>query len=227
MSWAKLSDDYSDDCWTLSDAAFRLHTEALVWSARKLLDCVIPKPDLRRFAKNIEALQELLDTGFWQEQGDNYVIRHHSMYQRLREDVVAQQEANKANGRKGGRPRRAGREDVPSAKTNLDSNSPSNALCKQDAPIDVDPDAWTAADWEKPEVKARTKTQLLTETETKRDRTGQDRPLQETQRNVVSLSSIRNFPDCSTPGCDGQLNQGQVSKGSSVCQNCDRLAGAV
>jgi hypothetical protein len=42
MTWAKLSDDFTDDCWTLSDGAFRLHVEGLVWSNRKLLDLVIP-----------------------------------------------------------------------------------------------------------------------------------------------------------------------------------------
>lgn len=25
MTWTKLSDDFSDDCWRLSDAAWRLH----------------------------------------------------------------------------------------------------------------------------------------------------------------------------------------------------------
>ncbi len=67
MSWAKLSDDYSDDCWTLSDEAFRLHTEALVWNGRKLLDCRVPKDDLRRFAKHPEAAAELLAVGWWTE----------------------------------------------------------------------------------------------------------------------------------------------------------------
>ncbi|MGC7224587.1 hypothetical protein RBA13_22790, partial [Mycobacteroides abscessus subsp. massiliense] len=42
MTWTKLSDDYGDDCWRLSDAAFRTHTEGLCWSNRKLLDLVIP-----------------------------------------------------------------------------------------------------------------------------------------------------------------------------------------
>jgi hypothetical protein len=31
MTWTKLSDDFSDDCWELSDAAVRLHMEGLVW----------------------------------------------------------------------------------------------------------------------------------------------------------------------------------------------------
>ena len=107
MSWAKLSDDYSDDCWTLSDEAFRLHTEALVWNGRKLLDCRIPKDDVRRFAKHPESAQELLDVGWWTEQADVYIVRHHAQYQRTREAVVNQQAANTKNGAKGGRPKKA------------------------------------------------------------------------------------------------------------------------
>ena len=111
MTWTKLSDDYSDDCWTLSDAAFRLHTEALVWSNRKLLDCVIPADDLRRFAKNPEAAPELVNVGWWVLTDDGfYVIRHHATYQRTREAVLNQQSTNATNGAKGGRPRKPGRE---------------------------------------------------------------------------------------------------------------------
>ena len=103
MTWTKLSDDYSDDCWTLSDPAWRLHAEGLIWSNRKLLDCRIPKDDLRHM-KCPEAVVELLATGWWAEAGDVYVIRHHAAYQRTREAVVKQQEVNQQNGRKGGRP---------------------------------------------------------------------------------------------------------------------------
>ena len=104
MVWTKLSDDFGDDCWTLSDAAFRLHVEGLGFSNRKLLDCRLSKADVRRFAKCPEAAGELLSAGWWSDAGDYYVIRHHAGYQRPRELVIAQQEANKANGRRGGRP---------------------------------------------------------------------------------------------------------------------------
>lgn len=110
MTWTKLSDDYSDDTWRLSDAAFRLHTEALVWNNRKLLDCLIPKDDLRRFAKNPGPVQELLAAGFWQDLGDNYLIIHHAQYQRDSIAVIKQQAANRANGGKGGRPKGKPRE---------------------------------------------------------------------------------------------------------------------
>lgn len=106
MTWSKLSDDYSDDCWRLSDAAFRLHTEAIIWSNRKLLDCRIPKDDLPRFAKRPEVVPELLDAEWWDEDDDCYILRHHARYQRLAKDVLKQQEANRRNGQKGGRPSR-------------------------------------------------------------------------------------------------------------------------
>ena len=97
MTWTKLSDDYSDDCWTLSDAAFRLHTEGLVWSNRKLLDLRLAKNDIRRWATHPDAADELVDAGYWTDEGDHYRIRHHGIYQRTREQVQRQQEANRRN----------------------------------------------------------------------------------------------------------------------------------
>jgi hypothetical protein len=122
VTWTKLSDDYGDDTWTLSDSAFRLHTEALVWSNRKLLDMVIPKEDVARFAKRPEAVDELLATGWWEGDGDTYTIVHHADYQRLREDVLKQQRANTRNGKKGGRPPR---EQAQNIKTDSPSQPPS------------------------------------------------------------------------------------------------------
>jgi hypothetical protein len=103
MTWTKLSDDFSDDCWTLSDKAVRLHLEGLVWSNRKLLDLVIPKEDIRRFAKRPEALEELFSSGWWKDNGDDVEILHHGTYQRLRDKVIAQQIANTTNQARRGR----------------------------------------------------------------------------------------------------------------------------
>lgn len=133
MTWTKLSDDYSDDCWTLSDKAFRLHTEALIWSNRKLLDCVIPEDDVRRFAKNPEAAPELVDIGWWTHTDDgHYVIRHHASYQRTREAVVNQQSVNQANGKKGGRPRKPGREQADTLSKPSETESLSETETERD-----------------------------------------------------------------------------------------------
>lgn len=105
MTWSKLSDDFADDCDTLSDAAFRLHVEGLIWSNRKLLDCRLPKHRLARFTTTPGAIGELLACGWWTDDGDAYVIRHHATYQRTREQVLKRQAVNVANGRRGGRPR--------------------------------------------------------------------------------------------------------------------------
>lgn len=112
MTWSKFSDDFTDDCWILTDAAYRLHTDGIIWSNRKLLDLCIPKEDVARFAKRPDAVMELLEQGFWVDVGSAYVIRHHAQYQRSREAVIKQQEVNRENGGKGGRPKGKAREQV-------------------------------------------------------------------------------------------------------------------
>lgn len=107
MTFAKLSDDYSDDCWSLSDAAYRLHTDALGWNARKLLDCKIPKADLPRFSRAPHVAAELVTEGFWTDFGSYYEILHHAKYQPTREGELHRQSINRANGSKGGRPPKA------------------------------------------------------------------------------------------------------------------------
>jgi hypothetical protein len=110
MPWTKLSDDYSDDLYTFSHAAFRLHTEAIIWSNRKLLDMRVPKADLRRFATDESGLTEILERGFWKAEGDVYVIVHHAGYQRKAEKVINQQAVNKENRAKAGKEARPPRE---------------------------------------------------------------------------------------------------------------------
>ncbi len=104
VTWTKLSDDFTDDCDQLSDNAFRLHVEGLCWSNRKLLDCLIPKEHLRRFATRPDSVAELVATGWWSDEGDHYAIEHHACYQKTRAEVVARQKRNQENGAKGGRP---------------------------------------------------------------------------------------------------------------------------
>ncbi|MEU0467201.1 hypothetical protein ABZ215_24640 [Amycolatopsis sp. NPDC006131] len=77
LVWTKLGDEYPDATRDLSDAAWRTHTEALCWSNRRLLDLVIPKRDLKRFAETEDpqlAAKELEETGWWQDLGDSWFI---------------------------------------------------------------------------------------------------------------------------------------------------------
>jgi hypothetical protein len=121
VTWTKLSDDFSDDCWELSDAALRLHIEGLVWSNRKLLDLRLRKEDMVRWAKRPAAAEELVAAGWWRDEGDYYVIVHHAPYQRTREVVLKLQERNQRNGARGGRPPKVPREQFRPPETQLGS----------------------------------------------------------------------------------------------------------
>jgi hypothetical protein len=75
--WTKLGDEFPDTTASLSDAAVRTHVEALCWSNRRLLDLVIPKSHLRRFAETTDpdaAASELVETGWWQDSGDTWFV---------------------------------------------------------------------------------------------------------------------------------------------------------
>lgn len=131
MTWTKLSDDFTDDTWNLSDAAFRLHLEGLVWSNRKLLDLRIPKAEVRRFGKNPEAAAELVEHGWWSDDGSFYLIRHHARYQRSREAVIRQQAVNKQNRAKRGLPQKPPRE-LMSLNADSDDDSIDESFDEQD-----------------------------------------------------------------------------------------------
>ena len=70
MTWVKLSDDFGERAVRcgLSDAAFRTHIEALLWTMRRETGGWIRTADIQRFAetKNPEhAVRELVGLGWW------------------------------------------------------------------------------------------------------------------------------------------------------------------
>jgi hypothetical protein len=101
MTWTKLGDEFADECWTLTDKAFRLHAEGLLWSNRMLTDGQLAKDDMKRWAHHPEAAEELVSIGWWGDGGQHYQIVHHLGYQRTREQVAKQSLANRANRAKG------------------------------------------------------------------------------------------------------------------------------
>ena len=75
--WTKLGDEFGDAAWDLSDAAWRTHIEALMWSNRLGLDLMIPKRHFRKFTFSPtaeEAGQELCEAGWWKDAGDFWDI---------------------------------------------------------------------------------------------------------------------------------------------------------
>jgi hypothetical protein len=100
MTWTKLGDEFSDECWTLTDAAFRLHVESLCWSNRMLTDGQLSKDEMKRWAHRPEAAEELVNRGYWEDHGGHYQIIHHIGYQPLAESVRRVSLANRANAAK-------------------------------------------------------------------------------------------------------------------------------
>jgi hypothetical protein len=135
MTWTKLSDDFSDDCWELSDAAVRLHVEGLNWTMRKLTGGMLLENEMSRWAKRPAVATELTDRGYWRDEGDRYFTVHHMGYQREPEKVLAQQEANRRNGSMGGRPRGS---DIQPPETHSLSDSLSDSKTERD---------WSGLDW--------------------------------------------------------------------------------
>jgi hypothetical protein len=97
MTWTKTGDEFADECWTLSDAAYRLHHEGLTWSNRKHLDGRLPKDEIFRFCKAYEAATELTDRGWWEDHDTHYQIIHQIGYQPTAASVLRRSLANQAN----------------------------------------------------------------------------------------------------------------------------------
>ncbi len=79
MTWTRLSDDFTDrvDVMNLSDAAFRLHMHALVWSNRSLSDGLIPMKALHRIAVDDSTathVEALCTAGLWQAADGGYQV---------------------------------------------------------------------------------------------------------------------------------------------------------
>lgn len=84
MTWTKLGDEFGDAAAALSDAAHRTHVDALNWSNRLLLDLVVPKLHLRRFAfspavdvpqpDTCPVVRELIEGGWWEDRDEAWYI---------------------------------------------------------------------------------------------------------------------------------------------------------
>ncbi len=94
MTWTKHPDSHPDDLWALSDAAYRLHDHATIWSNRMLTDGFIPDARVRvlvpRFSRG--ALRELLDASLWRAVEGGYLLLDFAAHQPSRADVLGERE---------------------------------------------------------------------------------------------------------------------------------------
>lgn len=94
MSWTKTSDDIPDRLWSLSDAAYRLHSHATVWSNRLLTDGDIPADRLRVLVPRFRAsaVVELESAGLWSKTESGYRIEGFLVDQPSQREVKARRE---------------------------------------------------------------------------------------------------------------------------------------
>ncbi|GAB3568957.1 hypothetical protein GCM10027405_31440 [Arthrobacter alkaliphilus] len=232
MTWPKFSDDYGDDCWGLTDAAFRLHTEALVWNGRKLLDCRIPKEDLPRFSKRPEAAGELVEKGWWTDFGSYYEILHHAQYQPTAEQVMRRQAISRKNGSNGGRPKKnretwarpetqSGTQDETQQKTQQKTNMGFEGGNDDQATETKNPGI---SGRKNPAGNPSGNPEGLEAFNRSSSSVGSVNPEVERQWGMTDVSPNRPLVEgdpCSSPGCNGRLSQGQATKGSAICLDCE------
>lgn len=93
MAWLKLDDGFAEHprIDPLSARAFRLHITALCLVARKLTDGHVTAKDAQvcrvRAGAAASSVEELVDAGLWQPNGDGWVIRDYLDYNPSSEQV--------------------------------------------------------------------------------------------------------------------------------------------
>ena len=116
MTWTKISDDFSEQCADLSDAAFRTHVEGLIWSMKRESGGMITKRDVDRLAESEhahEAVAELVERRFWTQLDNGYQIEHHMEHQ-PEPDVIAARRDLDAERQRRARRKKAGLDSTPS-----------------------------------------------------------------------------------------------------------------
>lgn len=107
MPWARFDERYPGNrkVRRLSDAAFRLDVSAICWSNEHLTDGKIPDDDLETIGdvkRAKSAANELVRKGRWEQLDDGYLIHDFLEYNPSKEKVLAQREAKRKAGQKGG-----------------------------------------------------------------------------------------------------------------------------
>lgn len=210
MTWTKIGDEFGDQCWKLSDAAFRLHTEALVWSNRKHLDGRLDKDEMRLWAKRPEAADTLVGLGWWEDHGDHYQIVSHLGWQRTAAQWLHQSEVNKANQAR--RKTKRGKNSAKPSDESSDGSSdkpPIGNVSDKDGSSDRPPNNGSFND-------------SFNDSFNERDWTGQDRTglLQEGVQQNGSVQNESGSPSLHCKFCSTELQPDQRNRGYCSADEC-------
>lgn len=107
MPWVRFDDQFPDHHKVrgLSDAAYRLHNEAIFWCARQLTDGFIPEYELRNIShisRPYRHINALLSRHLWITVEGGWRIHDYLDYQPSKAQVKARREVRAEAGRKGG-----------------------------------------------------------------------------------------------------------------------------
>jgi hypothetical protein len=107
MTWVRFDDQFTihRKVSSLSDAAYRLHTEAIFWCARNLTDGRIARDELRSVSgigKPDGHAAELVRRGLWLETDDGWEVHDYLSYQPSRSKVLHDRELKRKAGHAGG-----------------------------------------------------------------------------------------------------------------------------
>lgn len=89
MAYTHLPDEFTELSWDLSDSAFRLHVAALGYSNRLGTDGLVSKSALVRLGPKSKpsVAYELMEAGWWEEQGASYRVLKTMEHQEAAETV--------------------------------------------------------------------------------------------------------------------------------------------
>lgn len=217
MTWLKLGEEFSLECALaeLSDAAFRTHAEGLSYAMSRENDGVFLEREVKRFAESAratEAVQELINAGFWAKlSGGRLKIVHH-MSEQL--SAAYLQDKRKTNAARQQRKReidnlvaqgysKAQAEDIVKGRTSKGGNTVTPPVTRDvTAPVTSN----TTRDPER-SGEEQNRTAFTKESEGFSEKKPRKLP-------------VRSFPDCSNAGCDGRLNQQSLDAGLTICADC-------
>ncbi len=104
MPWLRLDEEFYEHpkVLLLSDAAFRVHVNAMCYCARYTTDGVVPEAALRTLRGTPRLAKQLVGAGCWELHDDGWLIHDFLEYNPSKKKVDADRERRAASGRLGG-----------------------------------------------------------------------------------------------------------------------------
>lgn len=173
---------------------FRLFVLANAWAVSNMTDGAVTREDLYLIPFADESGPDMLvQQGLWAPAPDGWVISDFLKIQ----TSAAKLEAALENRREADRARQ---------RRKREGDKPSDNQPSRDSHVTVE-----GKEEEEEEAEERLSTKAVPQ---------ERKALEEIRPANRSSRLLRSFPDCSTPGCDGKLNQQAVDAGSTSCADC-------